>query len=1033
MRYHSPVAGLAVLVLATAAHAVEPSDLKPGLVAAFTEPHKGPPPPPVLRLEPTVALALKAGETPHPKLAGVRAAAWKGYVNVTRPGKYTFSANVQNGTLRVKLGGKEVLVATGAAEASEVKGDELQLDGGVQPFEATFGTTGAPCRAELFWVGPGFVKEPLPHQFLGHVAKERSPEFSQAFAEEQGRFKFEELACIKCHRPAAGDAMAKTLADRTGPNLADLGKRVYAGWLDAWLADPSKVRPHTTMPKMFADDEKGKAERYAVGQYLLATASTPLVPQKAALNPPGDVKQSFDRGKALYTVAGCAACHQEPKPAAKNVEDDREPLAAEEQVFGPVTKYALGAIGSKTRFEPLAAYLQNPLKTNPHGRMPHMNLTDKEAADVARYLCRVTDDAIAADAPPVPKLKPAEVLAGAAGVDLDKPLDLDKVPAGKQWAAVGSRLFETKGCVNCHSMDAGNKPGAPHAFAPLEKIKAAGATGCIAPKPDAAKVPVYKLDASDAAALATFLKSGLTGAGTAAPAYSARVAIKRFNCLNCHTRDGEGGIPVDLATEAKFFEKVENVDDVRPPTLTGVGHKTRTSWLKSVLTASGRARPWMGLRMPQYGEQNVGFLPEALAALEGTATDDTIRKAEIAAQKITLGRQIVGKAGLGCISCHDIGGVPNTGTRGPDLSTINQRVRYEWYERWLHQPLRMAPGTRMPQAFVDGKSTLSTVLNGDPKGQAEAMWTYLSLGPGLPLPEGMEPPKGLTVLVKDRPEVLRTFMTEAGSKAIAVGYPGGVNLAFSADQCRIAYSWAGNFIDATPVWNNRGGAPAKLLGPKFWSAPAGHPWGLTASPSQPPDFAARATNPAFGLPLPLEPARIYDGPMAVRFDGYALDKDGRPTFRYRLSETPGEGTLTVAETPVPMRGSVATGFVRKFAVETPANVTPWLLAGQSVKEPRVVSASGEKLGTLDLKAAEPTVPAAGARVVLPQDGDKAVVLEAIDAPAGAAWRFVPKPGGGWSAVLRLPATKEPWKGAFDLATWAVPRDDDALLKDLSTK
>ena len=66
-----------------------------------------------------------------------------------------------------------------------------------------------------------------------------------------------------------------------------------------------------------------------------------------------------------------------------------------------------------------------------------------------------------------------------------------------------------------------------------------------------------------------------------------------------------------------------------------------------------------------------------------------------------------------------------------DLATIGQRVRYEWYERWMHQPLRMAPGTRMPQAFVDGKSTLSTVLNGDPKGQAETMWAYLSLGPRL--------------------------------------------------------------------------------------------------------------------------------------------------------------------------------------------------------------------------------------------------------------------------------------------------------------
>ena len=256
----------------------------------------------------------------------------------------------------------------------------------------------------------------------------------------------------------------------------------------------------------------------------------------------------------------------------------------------------------------------------------------------------------------------------------------------------------------------------------------------------------------------------------------------------------------------RLLEKVENVDDVRPPLLTGIGHKSRTAWLKSVLTTGGRARPWMQLRMPQYGDASVGFLPDALAALEGAVPDDSVFKPQLNTSQIQVGRQIIGKSGLGCISCHDIGGVPNTGTRGPDLATIDQRVRYDWYERWLSQPLRMAPGTRMPQAFVEGRSALGTVLGGNPQAQAEAMWAYLSLGPGLPLPEGLEPPKGLIIAAKDRPELLRTFLPEAGSKGIAVGYPGGCNLAFSADQCRLAYAWAGNFLDASPVWANRGGA-----------------------------------------------------------------------------------------------------------------------------------------------------------------------------------------------------------------------------------
>jgi cytochrome c2 len=1032
MHYRVLLAALAVLSFGTVASAVEPSDLKPGLVATYEDGGF----PEVTRLEPTVALTLGKGETPHPKLGRLASAKWVGYVNITRPGKYTFSANVQNGTLRVSVGGKLVLTGTGIP-------NEVQLDGGVQAFEAVFTANGTPARVELFWRGPGFIREPLPHQFLGHLPAERPKTYLTDLQQEHGRFLFEELACAKCHKPT-GDRMGRTLADRTGPNLSEVAKRAYPGWIDAWLADPAKLRPHTTMPKMFADDERGRAERYAVTKYLVSLSGTTLDPYRPPVVVPDNVKQSIERGRVLYSTTGCATCHQEAKPRPKNEEDEREPLKPEDYIHGlgtagPTSKYLLGALGSKTRVEALAAYLQNPHKTNPGGRMPQMNLTQQEATDIARYLCRTTDENLSTAPPAAPKTKPAElgreVYRSFFGIKARDELPaFQQLTAEKQWADLGEKLVVIKGCVDCHSVERNGKPLTPgEHFPTLGEVKTAGATGCIGEKPDAAKVPVYKLDAKESAALATFLKTGLGGAGSPAPTYHARVALRRFNCLNCHSRDGEGGIPFELAEQMRVLEKVENVDDVRPPLLTGVGHKARTTWLKSVLTDRGRARPWMQLRMPQYGESNVGFLPEALACLEGTTADDTIHKLPLEPQKIALGKQIIGKSGLGCISCHDIGGVPNTGTRGPDLATINQRVRYEWYDRWMHQPLRMAPGTRMPQAFVDGKSTLSTVLNGDPKGQAEAMWSYLSLGPGLPLPEGLEPPKGLIIVARDRPEVLRTFMPEAGSKAIAVGYPGGVSVAFSADQCRLAYAWGGNFLDASPVWNNRGGAPAKLLGPKFWTAPPSHPWGLTTNPRIPPDFLARANNPAFGMPLPLEPARIYDGPMAVNFDGYTLDRSGRPTFRYTLDEGGKGAVLKVSEAPVPIKASVASGFARQFALDVPGGYRAWFLAGQSTKDPRVLAANGGRVPELDLKANESLVATDGVRVVLPIEGDKAVVLEALGAPEGTAWRFVPKPGGGWLAVLRLPESKDGWKGKFELVTWALPKDDDALLKDLTAR
>ena len=243
----------------------------------------------------------------------------------------------------------------------------------------------------------------------------------------------------------------------------------------------------------------------------------------------------------------------------------------------------------------------------------------------------------------------------------------------------------------------------------------------------------------------------------------------------------------------------------------------------------------MTLRMPQYGPANVGHLPGfAAASWKGPSPTTPCGKAQFTKEKIDAGRTLTGKNGHGCISCHDISGQPGGGTRGPDLATTNQRVRYDWYVRWMHQPQRMAPGTKMPQVFLDGKSLLKTVYAGDGDKQLEALWAYFSLGPGLPLPIGMEPPKGMILAPGERPEILRTFLPDgAGTKGIAVGYPGGLNIAFDTQTNRLAYAWSGNFLDATPVWNDRGGGAAKLLGAKFFHATSGEPVGADRFPRSP--------------------------------------------------------------------------------------------------------------------------------------------------------------------------------------------------------
>lgn len=1019
---------LALFLLASPLAAAEPDVdrklLKPGLIAGYTQYPERPTTSTTYRLEPTVALFLKDGEGTTPR--GTTAnASWTGYIQIVTAGKYRFTGIVQGGSADVSLRRTEKSVfglpgsheafkdAALATRAVEAAGPELELEPGVYRFRASFNSRGAKAdarRFELLWQGPGFRREPIPNFFFGHLSEQRKDTIEKDLPAELGRFVFEEQGCKNCHAPKA-----ETFVNRTGPDLSEVGRRVYPGWLDAWLADPAKLRPQTTMPKMFTDDERGIAERYAVGQYLSSLGGPMREPKVPTIS--NEWSKSVTIGTKLFTTTGCAACHGKQLAAtAKKSEDDDddkpvkfEPSSAIHGLgtaTGSQALYSLGGLGSKTTPEQLQRFLLDPLKTNAHGRMPNMQLTNEEARDLARFLYRTTDDRVERDAPKEPKLKPA---------------DFD----AKSWKELGQKLVTSKGCANCHTVAPGGKSlevsAAPSLDYKAGDRRRKSDLGCLAAKPDPAKVPIFNLDAAQLQAVKAFVSTGLQKE-TPSQNYLARTALKRFNCLNCHVRDGEGGIGTELADQMKKLENAENADDVSPPRLTGIGHKAKTGWLESVLLNGGRARPWMSLRMPQYGVQKVGHLPATLAHLEGTIPDNVSKLVVYNPASLEAGRKLSGSEGLGCIKCHDISGHVGGGTRGPDLARTAERLRSDWYERWMHNPQRLAPGTKMPQNFNNGKSAFANLLGGDADPQIDAIWAYLSLGPGLPLPAGMEPPKGLILKGGARPEILRTFMPDgAGNKAIAVGFPGS-SFVFDADACRVAYAWEGNFLDASPVWNNRGGAPAKLLGPKFLAPPPGQPWGVTASRT-PPDFAKRSKDFAFGSPVPNE--QVYQGKRHVQFEGYSLDDAGVPTFRYRVSDPNEKGELAIRETVAPAKASVATGLTRSFAIELPATRTAWLLAGETKGEPRAFGPNGTRLD-LNLKDGSPEVPAVGSKIVL-SDGGRAVVLTLASAPSGSVWQFVPKTGGGWQAVLRLPESKDAAKAEVSFTVWSAPKDDDAII------
>jgi mono/diheme cytochrome c family protein len=993
---------------------VDAEDLRPGLVTTYRDAAR-PTPVEITRIDPALGFTLKAGESFHPRLAADgETVRWEGYVNVLRAGVYRFRA-VLRGRFRLTVAGKEVLAAEGKDAAPVTQdGPETKLESGVHALTAEFTRLPGDARLELWWQSPYFRTEPLPFDVLGHLPKQETAALAKDTQLERGRFLAEERNCTACHRPDDADRMAKGLATRQGPDLSQVGQRVHAGWLDRWLEAPQKLRPGTVMPQLFGEDEAGRVERQAVVRYLVSLGGP------VAVEPPPKTKdwlQSVARGQALFNSVGCVVCHRPDKEKPK--EGGALPVAV---------RYPIDGLGSKTTPQRLSAYLQNPLAVDPSGRMPHMLLQGREADDLARYLCEMKDATIPAEAPAAPGKE--QVLAAFQRLEskAEEVAAFQKLSADAQLRDLGKRLVVEKGCNNCHTIAPGGKPlstvAAQASFSDI-KNRQKHEGGCLATDaPKRGKAPVFALGMDDLKAVRLFLAEGANGAGSAAPLFTARVTLHRFNCLACHTRNGKGGLSPELVEELRRYEKAENAEAVSPPTLTGVGHRLRTPWLRQVLTQAGRARPWMGLRMPQFGEAHVGPLPEALAALEGATPEDTIHAVPLNAAKIEAGRYLNGKNAFGCIGCHDIASVANKGTRGPDLATMTQRVRFEWYRRWLEQPLRMQPGTRMPSVFTEGKSLVPAVLGGNADAQAEAMWAYYSLGPGLPLPDGLEPPKGLVLSVKDRPVLLRTFMPDAGSRAVAVGFPGGVAAAFDAATCRLAYAWSGNFLDASPVWNDRGGNPAKVLGPQFWKAPPGCPWGVTAS-NEPPDFLARAKDPAYGAALP--EGKVYDGPRQVRFESYGTDKDGVPTFRYRLNAADPQ-SVAVTEQPLPLHSPVAAGLARRFTLDVPARQTPWLFAGETTREPRLLDGKGAAL-PLDLKGGSAEVPAAGSLLVLTQDGEHVIVLALASAPEGSHWQLY-RLGNTWQALLHLPTVNAAGKVEVLLNVWAPYRDEPGLLKEL---
>lgn len=977
----------------------------PGLIATYTLAGKAEPR--VTRLEPTAAILLAAGESPDPRLEPRNwSAHWSGQLQVLQPGKYRFSAQLA-GALKVQVG-EHLVLAADTTNSKEVTGDELELPFGTYDISIDYTPADKDARLRLMWESDQFAKEPLPAASLSHKkdqwADSNPDGWLSPFA--HGQLLAEEYSCLACHAASEAVPLTQSMSYRSGPHLEHHSARLKPGWIYAWLADPQAFRHEVVMPQLFANNPAGDAQRYALATYLGAASSAD------EKYPVANSAEQASAGKKLFERVGCAVCHEK--------QGDRPARAT------------LANLSQKTTPEQLARFLQDPLAIDPSGRMPHMFLTEEESQDLAQYL--LVRDAEKTDALELPTQPTAEALHTAfASTDPSSAAlkAFDDLSLDAKINTLAEVTLKDQQCINCHEVRgaSGKPPEKPHMAksnmaAVAQAVESDSASlGCLANNITPGQgTPRFSDELRHSSDLRTFLAMLPETTGTSSPAQEGLLTLERFQCVRCHDYNGQGGLTPEYAAKQLAEQTEAAAELIHPPTLTGVVKKLLAPQLSGTLVEGSRARPWMDLRMPGFPKQSMSTMPQRLAALEGDPLVEKNPAEDADESLVEAGLTLISSQGFGCTKCHDLAGQAGTGTRGPDLANVPSRVNYDWYCRWMTDPQRMQPGTRMPTVFFQGQSPYQNILGGDPQRQRDAMWAFLSVAAERPklvesMPDASAPQELATASM---PRVMRTFLPNLSPRSMAIRYPSGIHLTYDAQSCRLGYAWQGEFLDLNPVWTERGGREAGIKGDIFWRSPAGFPWEVTAGDAAPPEFAGRGEDIALGAMLP-DDKKFY--PTRLDFHGYHLTPNG-PIFEYELFDkvaahpgtSPAEDRHRLAHFTENVRtfaSSTLKGVTRQTTIDATEGSLVWLNVADCETPPQLHASDGR---TQTLQPEQP-VPASGTICELTQAGAP-LLVSASSTPSDAQWVLV-KAEAGFRLLLKLPAGKQ---GVEVTVNTAVPSD-----------
>lgn len=569
-----------------------------------------------------------------------------------------------------------------------------------------------------------------------------------------------QLGCFGCHNLRGFEH-----AEKVAPDLTKIRAKADPGWLVRWIMKPRDYLPKTRMP-FFGLSEH---DATSIAAYLLKASED--FPEMRGLGVKGGDPA---KGRNLVMRVGCLGCHrvdglEPPAPAEGTVTAAQAAEALEKQMKeeqaaaappegGEAAKKPEGAPAAPAKAPPLhdvpppppqgtdfapdlsqvaskiaspewlVAWLKDPKKFRPTTKMPNLRLADDEARHIAAFLLTLGQK----------QVKPG------LGQELAKPERIKE----------GERLILKRGCSGCHDIkgfetaqkvapdlsdfghkrvltlffgEAVNVPQTWEDFT-FNKLKN---PPIYATERVEQIMPNFGLTDDQIVALRVLLKSQV--ATRVSEKYLRRLTpeekavqvgrriVWERNCNGCHVVEAQGGAIL------RYYRENQG-----PPLLEigalHEGEKVQATWLYQFLGRPVPIRPWLDVRMPTFGLSidDATWLTHYFAAVGGQKFPyEYVLVDPPAPDMVKAGVKLATKDYFDCFNCHQQGSRKPEGPPegwAPDLGMAQRRLRPEWIVKWLSDPQKIQPGTKMPSFFPGGPDD---ILGGDANKQIRALSDYL--------------------------------------------------------------------------------------------------------------------------------------------------------------------------------------------------------------------------------------------------------------------------------------------------------------------